>query len=785
MLKSSAIVTKIGYSQLNLDDSRIMSINHTQSTISGEDFEIGSTCAAELDVEISNLDGSLSTNAFQGGTVTASIGVQRSDLTYEYCPLGVFFVDSVTKTETSIKIKCYDSMVLLETPYVTSLKYPATLLQIAQNIATKSGLTLANTTFPNASFSVSTAPSLAGVTLRTAIGWVAEAAACFARINRAGQLDINFYAASAQTITAANYFKLLHDDLTHVAITKVTLTQSATGTSVSSGSAGNTYTITDNPLLAYNPNGAIAAIYDQLHNFTYMPFASDWQGNPAFMAGDIITIIDRNNNSYTTILTESDSSYEGGLQGSVAAKSLTAQGQAFTTPTAITQAVTNAQNAATAAGTAASTALTNSTQAITSASGKNAVYYGTVTPIGTFTSGDLWFNTGNGNQLSIWNGTAWVLSQFGNLAVTGLDAGAITTGYLAAARIAAGSITVYSITSQSDPSVYATMTTAGLSLYKSSALSLTITADSGLNYASIIPKGAYNGLWLGTDVGSNTSANGLWITSSGCFFTTGSYGQISIGYGNWVTFTDPTGTVYPLGGASGARWSNVPIISTAGVMEIGQYIDFHESNTDTSDYSSRLYSSGGAIVTMGNFTCKGQITCSSTYPQVIGDGTTLQLSNSSASTAGIVIQGGTCRPAKDNQLNLGASSQRWATVYAVTSTINTSDKNEKNTIAPLNADKATKFISALNPVSYKYNSGTSDRLHYGMIAQDVEDEMTALGMTSADFAGFIKSPKTDEDGNNISAESGYIYGLRYEEFIAPLIKTVQNLLKRCDVLEKK
>jgi len=53
--------------------------------------------------------------------------------------------------------------------------------------------------------------------------------------------------------------------------------------------------------------------------------------------------------------------------------------------------------------------------------------------------------------------------------------------------------------------------------------------------------------------------------------------------------------------------------------------------------------------------------------------------------------------------------------------------------------------------------------------------MTVLGMTSLDFAGFIKSP--NEDGS-------YNYGLRYEEFIAPLIKTVQGLLTRCSALEK-
>ncbi len=147
----------------------------------------------------------------------------------------------------------------------------------------------------------------------------------------------------------------------------------------------------------------------------------------------------------------------------------------------------------------------------------------------------------------------------------------------------------------------------------------------------------------------------------------------------------------------------------------------------------------------------------------------MQLANSNSASVGVVIEGSDFRPATDNQLNLGISSKRWAQIYSTTSTISTSDRNDKNAIEPLDTDKATAFILALNPVSYKYNDGTSGRTHYGMIAQDVEDEMTALGMTSLDFAGFIKS--TSDTG-------GYIYGLRYEEFISPLIKTVQYLYKQ-------
>ena len=91
------------------------------------------------------------------------------------------------------------------------------------------------------------------------------------------------------------------------------------------------------------------------------------------------------------------------------------------------------------------------------------------------------------------------------------------------------------------------------------------------------------------------------------------------------------------------------------------------------------------------------------------------------------------------------------------------------------------------PSSYKFVDGTSDRTHYGLVAQDVEELLKSLGMDSKDFGGFIKSPRPkmveveveNENGETITelqeveGEYEYDYSLRYEEFIAPLVKMVQ------------
>lgn len=141
-------------------------------------------------------------------------------------------------------------------------------------------------------------------------------------------------------------------------------------------------------------------------------------------------------------------------------------------------------------------------------------------------------------------------------------------------------------------------------------------------------------------------------------------------------------------------------------------------------------------------------------------------------------------PHVSGKVALGNSNFKWGQIYSTNSAISTSDENEKNTIESLDKEKASMFIMGVNPVSYKFNDGTSGRTHWGMISQDIEKLMNEKGMSSLDFAGFIKSPKTqrvetgkDENGDPIYEdkviEGEYTYGLRYEEFIAPMIATIQ------------
>ena len=211
----------------------------------------------------------------------------------------------------------------------------------------------------------------------------------------------------------------------------------------------------------------------------------------------------------------------------------------------------------------------------------------------------------------------------------------------------------------------------------------------------------------------------------------------------------------------------------------------------------------------GNVTINNRLQLTGTqYPQIYGNGTSLQLGVDTNAAVGVVLQGGVFREAGDGLLNLGNGSHRWAVVYAKTGSINTSDRNEKNTIADIDPEQAEKLIMGLKPSTFKFNDGTSGRTHWGLISQDIEELLPQIGMSDLDFAGFIKTPKTEDYYEDVpetvtdeetgeektvtrkelktrTVEGEYVYALRYSEFIAPLICMVQKQQKQIENLERR
>ena len=225
----------------------------------------------------------------------------------------------------------------------------------------------------------------------------------------------------------------------------------------------------------------------------------------------------------------------------------------------------------------------------------------------------------------------------------------------------------------------------------------------------------------------------------------------------------------------------------------------------------------GAISPNGG-TCYGKLQFIGTnYPQIYGNGI-LQLGADSRIEYGVVLRSNgpdetnAFRPSINGgiagHLYLGCANQKWRAVFAQDGTIQTSDRNAKHDISGLDPEKITAFIMGLKPSSYVFNDADSGRTHWGLISQDIEELFPQLGMTSMDFAGFIKSPKTEDyyedvpetitdeetgEGKTVTrkelktriVEGEYIYSLRYDEFIAPLICMVQRQQRQIEDLERR
>ena len=147
------------------------------------------------------------------------------------------------------------------------------------------------------------------------------------------------------------------------------------------------------------------------------------------------------------------------------------------------------------------------------------------------------------------------------------------------------------------------------------------------------------------------------------------------------------------------------------------------------------------------------------------------------SANGIIVSGsislaGPVSPSTDDTWDIGDASNRWDDIRATNGSIVTSDRNEKESITA--TDLGLAFVNKLTPVSFKRKGKT--RTHYGLVAQDVETVITDLGKTTTQFAPLIKD--TLDDGTER-------YGLRYVEFVAPLIKAIQELSAKVAALEAK
>jgi len=150
-------------------------------------------------------------------------------------------------------------------------------------------------------------------------------------------------------------------------------------------------------------------------------------------------------------------------------------------------------------------------------------------------------------------------------------------------------------------------------------------------------------------------------------------------------------------------------------------------------------------------------------------------------------------PSTNSTYDLGTGSFRYRDLYLVNAAQVSSDSRIKNNIQ--DTDLGLSFVNALTPRKYKMNDGkatlsspatatsfaqytysSGTRFHYGLISQEVVTVLDNQGVDKSLFGGWTLDDPSDPDSRQ---------SLRYEEFIAPMIKAIQELSAKVDALEQR
>jgi hypothetical protein len=155
----------------------------------------------------------------------------------------------------------------------------------------------------------------------------------------------------------------------------------------------------------------------------------------------------------------------------------------------------------------------------------------------------------------------------------------------------------------------------------------------------------------------------------------------------------------------------------------------------------------------------------------IGQGNAnLQFSNASDA----IIPSNGSGTLNDDALDIGLSNARFDDIYATNGTIQTSDRNEKQDIEALSEAEQRVAVAAkglLRKFRWKDSveeKGNDARIHFGIIAQDLQAAFEAEGLDAGRYAMFINSTWTDEE----TGEERSRMGVRYNQLLAFIIAAI-------------
>ena len=297
----------------------ILSIRLNGGSNSEDDFSIGSAVSRYVELEIEKTG-----TRFEGYEFFLELGLNG-----EYIPMGYFTAEKPKGDEERLSITAYDRMVKTERACFLELPDSTNTVAVLKGVGTITGVEVVTeglTAIPM--------KKPVGYTCREVLSYVAQLYGGFAICNRAGKIEIKSYEDNGYTVTAGRYWdSFTHNDLPFV-LGKITCYtgKDKEGEDISihvgDGVRGIYFS---NPFMDQT---ALDNIWGKLRNYTYMPGSFRFLGDPRIDPWDVLTVEDRNGNSYKVPAMKLAQEYDGGLSTEVEAvgKTEAEQSTGFTGP---------------------------------------------------------------------------------------------------------------------------------------------------------------------------------------------------------------------------------------------------------------------------------------------------------------------------------------------------------------------------------------------------------------------------------------------------------------------
>ena len=249
----NALITRFTFSDFSIE--KFTKLEYYGGSNNSDDIAIGTTNMAYLDVNA--ITDKLITNQ----EFLFEVGMELSDGTVEYAPMGYFTVQKPDSDEDIVNFKAYDRMQKFEKPYVSSLAYPTDSLQILNELCTICGVELA-TPISNP---ITITDKLDGYTCREVLGYIAGIHGLFACFDRYGKLNLRWYSETPIEKQIGLIWSLTKSQSNYT-VEKITLAKDNETTYTSgTGISGINHS---NP---YGTQAIADSIYTSLGNFTYRP----------------------------------------------------------------------------------------------------------------------------------------------------------------------------------------------------------------------------------------------------------------------------------------------------------------------------------------------------------------------------------------------------------------------------------------------------------------------------------------------------------------------------------